>query len=159
MGSDLLDRRLDHERTGSTERHRPLVLMVDDDRSDRELYGTILCYNGFDVVLSRTGTDAVRQARRFAPDCVLLDLGLPERSGLEVAADIRSDPVTGDVPLIVLSGYSKDSMGARALAAGCTAYIEKPTEPTRVLKEVEAVTGRPPLSGVGEPPRILGPLD
>src|SRR5512134_3518536 len=88
MRSDLLDRRTDREHTESTERHRPLVLMVDDDRSDRELYGTILCYNGFDVVLSRTGTDAVRQARRFAPDCVLLDLGLPERSGLDVAADL-----------------------------------------------------------------------
>jgi CheY-like chemotaxis protein len=155
----VLDRRQDQQHDDLPERHRPLVLMVDDDRSDRELYGTILCYNGFDVLLAGTGTDAVRQARRFAPDCVLLDLGLPERSGLEVAAELKSDPTTGDVPLIVLSGYSRDSMGARALAAGCTAYIEKPTEPTEVLRQVEAVTGRPPLSGVGDPPRILGPLD
>jgi AmiR/NasT family two-component response regulator len=60
--------------------------------------------------------------------------------------------------LVALSGYPRASMGARAMAAGCSAYIEKPTEPVRVLREIEARVGRPPLSGVGEPPRIPGPL-
>ena len=133
--------------------------MVDDDGADRELYGTILCYNGFDVVLARTGRAAVEPARRFNPDCVLLDLGLPGMSGLEVARALHASTETRDVPVVALSGYPEYSMGARARAAGCSKYIEKPTEPVRVLKEIEKMVGRPPLSGVGDPPRILGPLD
>jgi CheY-like chemotaxis protein len=156
---NLLDIRVELEKAEAPARQRPLVLMVDDDLADRELYGSVLCYNGFDVLLSRSGSDAVTQARRFVPDCVLLDLGLPGLSGLEVAAELRGTPETRGVPVVVLSGYPRDRMGARAVAAGCLAYIEKPIEPFRVLKAIEAVVGRPPLAGEGELPRILGPLD
>jgi len=109
---NLLDIRVELEKAEAPARQRPLVLMVDDDLADRELYGSILCYNGFDVLLSRSGSDAVTQARRFVPDCGLLDLGLPGLSGLEVAAELRGTPETRGVPLVVLSGYPHGRMGS-----------------------------------------------
>jgi two-component system phosphate regulon response regulator PhoB len=139
------------------ERTRPVVLMVEDDPADRELYGKILCYNGFDVVLAGAGTDAVERAQQVVPDCVLLDLGLPDMSGLEVCQALRARTATAAVPVVILSGRAQSEMGGRARDAGCVAYIEKPTEPVQVLKEIERLTGRPPLAGVGDPPRLVEP--
>jgi len=139
----------------ATHRHRPLVLMVEDDPDDRELYGKILCYNGFDVVLAKAGADAVAGAQRMVPDCVVLDLGLPDMNGLDVCHALRAFPDTANVPVVVLSGHAEHSMGARARAAGCSAYIEKPTEPVQVLRQIENMVGRPPLSGEGDPPRLI----
>jgi DNA-binding response OmpR family regulator len=134
-------------------RQRPLVMMVEDDPDDRQIYGTILCYNGFDVVLVPNGSGALRSLDLYHPDLIVLDLGLPDASGIEVCRELSRE-VPG-VPVIALSGFSRNMMGERAQDAGFISYIEKPTNPLHVLHQIEEILGRPPSPGDGAPPRLI----
>jgi two-component system, cell cycle response regulator DivK len=138
-------------------RERQLVLLVDDDPHDREIYGRILCYNGFDVICADAGTVALRLARNYMPDIVLLDIGLPDLHGLDLCSALRTDDETSSIPVIALSAYAEKRMGEQARLAGCTQYIEKPASPVAVLHEIEQLVGRPPLAGEGRPPRMTAP--
>lgn len=138
-------------------RERQLVLLVDDDPHDREIYGSILCYNGFDVVCAHNGASGIRLARRVMPDVVLLDIGLPDLHGLDLCSSLRTDPETASIPVIALSAYAETRMGEQARLAGCTRYIEKPASPVAVLHEIEQLVGTPPLPGEGQPPRMTTP--
>ena len=135
-------------------RERQLVLLVDDDPHDREIYGSILCYNGFDVVCADDGESGIRLARRIAPDVVLLDIGLPDLHGLDLCSTLRTSTDTADIPVIALSAYAETRMGEQARLAGCTRNIEKPASPVAVLHEIENLVGKPPLPGEGNPPRM-----
>jgi CheY-like chemotaxis protein len=133
---------------------RPCVLVVDDDPHDREIYGRILCYNGFDVVFAGTGEDALRAVDQHGIDLMILDLGLPDIPGLVALERIRSKPRHSSLPVIALSGFAYEQMAERARRAGCWRYLEKPASPVAVMHAVEDIVGRPPLSGVGQPPTI-----
>lgn len=140
-------------------RERQLVLLIDDDPHDREIYGRILCYNGFDVVCADRGMSGMQLARRYDPDIVLLDIGLPDLHGLDLCSTLRTDSETSHIPVIALSAYAERRMGEQARLAGCTRYIEKPASPVAVLHEIEELVGKPPLAGEGRPPRMTIPRE
>lgn len=140
----------------AAERSRPVVLLVEDDPRDLQLYATTLWYNGFDIVTAEDGEAAVDLAREWQPDLVLLDLLLPKLTGLEACKRMREAGL--DLPVVALTGRSQLEFGGRARAAGCTDYLEKPISPLRVLHFVEELIGRPPppgedadRSGAGDP--------
>lgn len=145
------------QRDEAKRRYRQRILVVDDDAHDRQLYGMMLCYNGFDVVFAPTIRDGVEMARRHAPDLVLLDLGLPDGNGLELCTELRRIPQTASVPVIVLSGFRRAELGDTAERYGCADYVEKPASPLQVLHRIEELVGKPPLAGEGEPPVVLDP--
>lgn len=134
---------------------RPRVFVVEDDLHDREIYGCILCYNGYDVMFAGSGAAALGMASRYEADAVLLDLGLPDVDGLQVLAELRQRPGYGATPVIALSGFTRQRRGAEALRAGCAEYIEKPARPVAVLHAIEDLIGRAPLPGVGTPPNMF----
>jgi two-component system, OmpR family, KDP operon response regulator KdpE len=136
------------------ERPRPMILVVEDDPHDREIYGRMLAYNGFDVVFAGTGAAAVRAAAQHRATLVLLDLRLPDMTGLEVLAALRQQPGYAATPVIALSGLPRQRVREDVERAGCLRYMEKPASPVAVLHEVEAVIGKPPLPGVGRPPQV-----
>lgn len=147
----------EQETIGRGGRERPLVLLVDDDPHDREIYGSILCYNGFDVVCAAGGQAGNRLARRYMPDVILLDIGLPDLDGLDLCSSLRSDPATADIPVIALSAYAEVRMGEQARLAGASRYIEKPASPVGVMHQIENYVGKPPLPGEGRPPQMTTP--
>jgi len=134
------------------DRERPLVLVVEDNPHDWEIYGNVLFYNGYDVMYASDGELGYRLAQEHHPDLILLDLRMPKLDGLTLCARLREDRSRAHIPVVVLSGYPKREFGPRAEAAGCARYLEKPTKPVEVLHEVEALIGRPPAPGVGRPP-------
>lgn len=136
-------------------RYRPRVLVVDDDADDRQMYGMVLCYNGFDVVFARTIERGVELTRKYAPDIVLLDLGLPDGNGLEFCQQVRSARLDPSPPIIVLSGFRRAELGEAARRSGCSDYLEKPASPVDVMHRIEELIGKPPLAGDGDPPTIL----
>jgi CheY-like chemotaxis protein len=136
---------------------RPCVLVVDDESHDREIYGRTLCYNGFDVVFAADGKSALDRAVQYLPDLVLLDVCLPDMSGLRVLSILRERPEFSGTPVIVLSGLAEDGPGGRACDAGCDRYIEKPASPIVVLHAVEDLIGKAPLPGVGALPQVIEP--
>lgn len=143
-----------HRQPARQPRPRPLVLLVDDDIDERRIYGEILCYNGFDVLLVPDGRSALRSVATQHPSLILLDLGLPDMSGLDVCARLRRMGAHARLPVIALSGFAEKDMGPRARAAGCVHYMEKPASPVAVLHRVEELVGRAPLAGEGAPPQL-----
>jgi two-component system, OmpR family, phosphate regulon response regulator PhoB len=131
-------------RLSSSQRSRPLILLVEDDPNDREIYGKTLWYNGFDVVEGDDGKAALGLAREHVPDLVVVDLLLPGLNGIEVCRRLKADPVTAEIPVIALTARSEREFGLLAQDAGVMSYLEKPIGPLQVLKAVEAVVGRPP---------------
>jgi two-component system, cell cycle response regulator DivK len=122
-----------------------------------EIYGRILCYNGFDVLFAPTGDHAIELAQQYRPDVVLLDMRLPDVSGLQLLDHLRKHCALGDAPVVVLSGLAEADMGEKARQAGCAAYLEKPASPVAVLHAVEALVGKAPQAGLGTPPRAIEP--
>jgi len=127
--------------------HRKLVLVIDDNDAERELYGRLLWYNGFDVAYAETGEKGLDLARRQQPDLVLLDMMLPGIDGLEVCGKLKGDESASRVPVVALSGRSVRDLGPAAIGLGCARYLEKPISPLEVLYEVEQLIGRPPSPG------------
>jgi DNA-binding response OmpR family regulator len=138
--------------SGSTDRrYRPLVLLVEDDPNELEIYGKVLWYNGFDLIQRGDGDEGVAAAREYVPDLVLVDLLLPGANGIEVCRRIRADPRTAHVPVVALTAQSEEEFGLLARGVGCQRYLEKPIGALDVLKVVEEVVGRPPPPGDDQP--------
>ncbi|MEU5695549.1 response regulator [Actinosynnema sp. NPDC020468] len=115
------------------------VLVAEDDPDIGLLLRFKLEQAGIDVVVVANATAAVDAAREQVPDLFLLDVGLPGRSGLELCADLRADPTTRAVPIVLLSGGAHDWEIARGLAAGADEYLVKPISPQALLDRVQAL--------------------
>ena len=109
------------------------LLIVDDDRNTREGYRLYLSGKGFDVLALDGGADALAFAKSSTPDLVVLDLGLPDIDGWEVARRLKNDEQTRDIPIIAFSGRSMQHEQVSALRAGCDFYLTKPCAPDRLL--------------------------
>lgn len=136
------------------DRDRQVVLVVEDDPDDWEIYGKILWYNGFDVLCAADGVEGLKLAREYRPDLILLDLGLPEMTGMELCRQLKQGPAASDVPIIVLSAQPEAEYGEEARREGCTGYLEKPRSPVDVLHAVEDVIGPAPPDAGGQPPTL-----
>lgn len=126
---------------------RKLILVVDDDADERELYGKLLWYNGFDVAFAEDGYEGLRVAQERAPDLVLLDMVMPGMDGLTLCARLRERPATARTPVIALTGRPENEIGRAARAAGCTDFLEKPIAPVDVLRRIEQLIGLAQKSG------------
>src|SRR5918999_5993787 len=108
------------------------LLLVEDDRHAREGYRTYLTGAGFQVLALESGADALAFAKAQPPDLIVLDLGLPDVDGWEVARRMKSDEQTKHIPIVAFSGRSMQHEQVSALRAGCDVYLTKPCEPSRL---------------------------
>ncbi|HEU4559807.1 MAG TPA: response regulator [Longimicrobium sp.] len=115
---------------------RPLVLVVEDSDAIRTAFTILLEESGYTVAAAPTGTDAVRLAGERTPDLVLLDLGLPDISGLDVARRIKADPVTRNIPVVALTGRDDDAERQALLSAGCSAFWLKPVDTQALIRSL-----------------------
>lgn len=109
--------------SGPTVGTSPLVLVVEDEHSVRRMLMTGLKATGYRVEEAESGADAVRMVDQYLPDMVLLDLGLVDMDGVEVARQIRARHT---VPIIVVSARTQESQKVAALDAGADDYVTKP---------------------------------
>jgi len=100
------------------------VLLVEDSPIQKRANEAILTRAGYLVLVAGDGEDALRLVREASPDLVLLDMILPKVSGFEVLQDLKRDPATAAVPVIVLSQLSEAEV-AEAKAGGAAGYFEK----------------------------------
>jgi two-component system, cell cycle response regulator DivK len=111
-----------------------LVLLVEDDRDGRRLCAAWLEHAGFRVVEAHNGLQALERAFDERPDIVVTDLHIPGIDGYELTRRLRSDPRTGDVPILAVTGYIPFTQDpGRADRAGCNATLSKPCS----LEELE----------------------
>jgi CheY-like chemotaxis protein len=105
------------------------ILVVDDNRDAAESLGMLLRLSGCKVSVAFDGPHALELLQSFRPDTVLLDIGMPEMDGYEVARRMRADPRGRAVLLVALTGWGQDEDKRRARAAGFDEHLTKPVDP------------------------------
>ena len=100
------------------------VLVVEDDEDMRHVYSAGLGRVGYRVITAATGTDGLRAARDEHPDVIVLDLSIAGADGWEVVRCLKASQKTGDIPVLLVTGYS--NLANRARAEGCAGYLTKP---------------------------------
>lgn len=113
------------------------VLIVEDNELNMKLFSDLLSAHGFVVHQTRNGKDAVELARAHRPDLILMDIQLPEISGLEVTRRIKSDDTLRDIPVIAVTAFAMKGDEERIRAGGCEAYISKPISVLTFLETVK----------------------
>jgi DNA-binding response OmpR family regulator len=113
------------------------VLIVDDEPHVVELVRVTLEDEHLRVVAAADGASALEMAATFEPDLVLLDVHLPDFSGLEVCRRLRDDPRCAGAKIVMLTAAAQRDDVARGLAAGADHYLTKPFSPVRLLTLVE----------------------
>ena len=114
------------------------VLVVEDNLDTVHTFARLLKSEGHTVEFAINGYAAVDIAKKFRPNVVLLDLGLPGLDGFEVCSRIKSDPELRDVRVIAVTAYSYDEHRLKSRAAGCELHVVKPVEPEYLLALVKA---------------------
>lgn len=124
------------------------ILLIEDNAQNRYLVTFLLQSRGHEIIPAVSGPEGIALGRQTQPDLILLDIQLPEMDGYAVAKQLRRIPDLRDVPIIAVTSYAMMGDRERALAAGCTGYIEKPINPeTFALQIEEHVHSRPPTGG------------
>jgi CheY-like chemotaxis protein len=127
------------------------VLVVDDNVDSAQSMSLLLGLEGYVVECAYDGEEALARADSFAPEVVLLDLGLPRISGYEVATRLRAGAVDSGVPLLLVavSGYGRDQDRKAAREAGFDLHLTKPADPDEVLRVLAARRSVAAASGSG----------
>jgi two-component system cell cycle response regulator DivK len=118
------------------------ILIIEDSPTNMMLTVEILTSAGHATLQAVNAAEGIARARREHPDIILLDMQLPDMSGLEVAGILKADPSTSAIPLIALTAFAMRGDRERMLEAGCDGYIEKPIRYKTFLEEIDAVTRR-----------------
>ena len=113
------------------------IVIAEDEPNVVELVRVTLEDDRVRVIAAPDGTSALELAARLQPGLVLLDVGLPDVSGVEVCRRLRLDPSTAATPIVMLTAAAQQEDVARGLAAGATVYLTKPFSPVRLLSLVE----------------------
>jgi CheY-like chemotaxis protein len=129
----------------------PLVLVVDDYPDAREMYAEWLRVCGYRVAAAGTVGDALDLALRDTPAAILMDLSLPGVDGFEATRQLKANPRTRHIPVLALSGHVGADMARRAIAAGCDAFLVKPTPVQDVVAELARLVRHAPPPGPAEP--------
>ena len=113
------------------------ILVVEDNGTNMYLIRFILEKSGYEVIEAMEGAVGVELAIKEKPDLVIMDLQLPDIDGLEATKRIRASEADSDIPIIALTSFAMAGDREKALAAGCTGYIEKPINPDTFIAEIE----------------------
>ena len=111
------------------EPHHPAakrILVVEDNELNMKLLNDVLEVHGYDVMSTSRGVVAVEWARQHHPDLILMDLQLPDLSGLDATRRIKADTATQDIPIIAVTAFAMAGDERKALDHGCDAYVAKP---------------------------------
>jgi DNA-binding response OmpR family regulator len=109
------------------------ILVVDDHTPSAEMLAEILTLEGYQVRMAHSGSAAIETARNFSPLVAILDIGLPDQDGFEVARQIKSEENLQSIRLIGVSGYGQSQYPRRAREAGFERYLVKPVDLDELL--------------------------
>ncbi|MCL4159139.1 UNVERIFIED_CONTAM: hypothetical protein GTU68_000828 [Idotea baltica] len=117
------------------------VLIVEDNELNMKLFHDLLEAHGYNTLQTRTGIEALSLAREHKPDLILMDIQLPEVSGLEVTKWIKEDEDIASIPVIAVTAFAMKGDEERIRQGGCEAYISKPISVAKFLETVRAYLG------------------
>ena len=113
-----------------------VILIVEDNDLNMKLFHDLLEAHGYETLQTKDGLDALRLARQFHPDLILMDIQLPEVSGLEVTKWIKEDDELKMIPVIAVTAFAMKGDEEKIREGGCEAYIAKPISVASFLQTV-----------------------
>lgn len=112
------------------------ILIVEDNELNMKLFNDLLQAHGYDTVQTMDGRDAIKLAREHMPDLVLMDIQLPEISGLEVTKMMKADDELRSIPVIAVTAFAMKGDEEKIREGGCEGYIAKPISVPTFLETV-----------------------
>ncbi|SNR32441.1 phosphate regulon transcriptional regulatory protein PhoB [Paracoccus sediminis] len=131
-------------------RQAPCVLVVEDEGAQREVLQYNLEAEGFAVVVADNGEDALLLVQEEQPDLMVLDWMLPKVSGIEVCRQVKADPATRSIPIIMLSARSEETDRVRGLETGADDYVVKPYSVVELMARLRTQLRRTRPASMGE---------
>ena len=119
------------------------ILVVEDNELNMKLLNDVLEAHGYDVLTTGEGAVAFVWARQYRPDLILMDLQLPDMSGLEVTRQLKADPDTSSIPIVAVTAFAMAGDEKKALEHGCDAYVAKPINLRNFLDLIAAFVRTP----------------
>jgi two-component system cell cycle response regulator DivK len=113
------------------------VLIVEDNELNLKLLNDLLEHQGYRVIVTRLGEPSLGLAQQHDPDLILMDIQLPDISGMEATRRLKSDEQTRAIPIIAVTAFAMPGDEASILASGCDAYVPKPFRVMEFLRLVE----------------------
>ncbi len=117
------------------------ILIVEDNDLNLKLFRDLLTAHGYETIETKEGMDAIALTRSEHPDLILMDIQLPEISGLEVTRKLKSEEAIRDIPIIAVTAFAMKDDEEKILSAGCEAYISKPISIGPFLSTVRRFLG------------------
>ena len=116
-------------------------MVVEDNELNMRLFNDLLEAQGYNVVKTNNGLEAIDLARTHSPDLVLMDIQLPEVSGLDVIRWMKEDETLSSIPIIAVTAFAMKGDEERIRAGGCEAYLSKPISVAKFLETVNRFLG------------------
>jgi DNA-binding response OmpR family regulator len=120
----------------------PIILVVDDNEDSIRIIQTVLENNGYAVRVAKSGKEALERVKEEIPQLVLLDVMMPEMSGMEVLERLRASAPTAQVPVILLTAKAQDEDVITGYQVGADYYITKPFTSKQLLYGIRLVLGQ-----------------
>jgi two-component system cell cycle response regulator DivK len=117
------------------------ILIVEDNELNMKLFSDLLDAHGYKTVQTREGLKAIELAKKHKPDLILMDIQLPEISGLEVTKWIKDDKNLADIPIVAVTAFAMKGDEKRIRDGGCQAYISKPISVSSFLATIRKFLG------------------
>ena len=122
---------------------RRSILVIEDNEQNRYLLTFLLEKSGYAVRAVADGVRGIEAAQESVPELILLDIQLPRMDGYAVARALRQNRALERTPIVAVTSYAMPGDQEKALAAGCTGYIEKPINPETFIAEMELAMSQP----------------
>ena len=117
------------------------VMIVEDNELNMKLFHDLLDAQGYKIIQVRDGMQALATARSHNPDLILMDIQLPEVSGLEITKWLKEDDQLNNIPIVAVTAFAMKGDERRIIDGGCEAYIAKPISITSFLDTVRQYVG------------------
>jgi two-component system cell cycle response regulator DivK len=113
------------------------ILIVEDNDLNLKLFRDLLEAHGFETFETKDGSNAVMLTQQVRPDLILMDIQLPEISGLDITRKIKADKDICDIPIIAVTAFAMKDDEEKILRAGCQAYISKPISIAHFMQTID----------------------
>ena len=124
------------------------ILIVEDNDLNLKLFRDLLTAHGYETIETKEGLEAITLTRSERPDLILMDIQLPEISGLDVTRRLKSEDIICDIPIIAVTAFAMKDDEEKILSAGCQAYISKPISIVPFLNTVRRFLGEEELASL-----------
>ena len=119
------------------------ILIVEDNDLNLKLFRDLLSANGYETMETKDGNEAVSLTKNMRPDLILMDIQLPDVSGLDITQRIKADDEVKDIPVVAVTAFAMKDDEEKILAAGCQAYISKPISIDHFMATVKKFLNEP----------------